>query len=259
MNRLSKTIWLVLVAAFIVAGCEQRCQEEASVYEPFFDPNFVVPDYASGAIEATGGHQAWTKARELEFDCVVTFYHPDGSFYLTEQHYEIHPWSNLIRISAFEPDGESVWQLSEGRFSVLEGAGQVGTLLPIDVCGYCFGEAILNITTAPVRFLESKAEFTKSSEAVKKEGQWYYPIERSGLEIYEIVQDGSRVIFYQNRDNSLVDMVWFANAAEEKFLAVRGYDYHEVEEKGVCVPSKIEIFRTDDEGVLQERLVKIDF
>jgi hypothetical protein len=42
-------------------------------------------------------------------------------------------------------------------------------------------------------------------------------------------------------------------------LAVRAYDYRKVEKKQVLVPTKIEIFRIDAKGVLQERLVKIDF
>jgi len=41
-------------------------------------------------------------------------------------------------------------------------------------------------------------------------------------------------------------------------LAVRGYDYTVVEKGGVSIPARIEIFRTDARGNLQERLVKID-
>ncbi len=141
--------WLILAAAFVVTGCEQGHKEETSVYELLSDPNFVMPEYASGAIEATGGLEAWTKARKLELDCVVTLYKSDGSFYLTEQHHEIYsvqgpdfqPWLNSIRISAVEPKGKFVWQLSGELFSVLEGAEQVGAL-PIMANRY-FAEAIL--------------------------------------------------------------------------------------------------------------------
>jgi len=54
-------------------------------------------------------------------------------------------------------------------------------------------------------------------------------------------------------------MIWFADVSREKFLIVRGYDYRGVEKTQILVPIKIEIFRTDARGVLQERLVKIDF
>ena len=53
-------------------------------------------------------------------------------------------------------------------------------------------------------------------------------------------------------------MLWFAVPDEENFFVVRGYDYSEVEKKSVLVPTKIEIFKSNARGILQERLVKID-
>ena len=268
INRFSKIIWLVLIAAFVVAGCEQEQKEETSVYELLTDPNFVMPEYASRAVEATGGLEAWMKTKKLEFDCVVTLYKSDGSFYLTEQNHEIYPPSNSIRISAEEPQGKLVWQLSGEIFTVsgslssstLEGAEQ-GDTLPIVAVDRYFAEAILDITTAPVRFLDESFAFTKGPKPVKMEGQWYYPIERAKILVDDIVDFPywSKVVFYQNRDSSRVDMLWFVAAGEKKFLAVRGYDYRKVEKKGVSAPTRVEIFRTDADGVLRERLVKIDY
>lgn len=258
VNRISNVAcWLVLGAVFIVAGCAHRYREEVVAAEPKEETNVVVPDYVSRAIEAAGGLEAWTKTGKIELDCVVTFYQPDGGFYLTEQHYEIYPWSNSIRISALEPQGRFVWQFSEQGFSVLDGAERFNAL-PVEVSGRYFAEAILDIATAPVRFLDESVEFSKGPKPVKKEGLWYYPIERSDLELYEIMKDGPKVIFYQNRDSSLVDMIWHADLEREEFLMIRGYDYQEVKSKGIWVPAKIEIFRVDSRGVLQERLVKID-
>ena len=54
-------------------------------------------------------------------------------------------------------------------------------------------------------------------------------------------------------------MLWFASIDRGKYLAVRGYNYQEVEKGGVFVPAKIEIFMTDVHGVMQHRLVKIDY
>ena len=69
----------------------------------------------------------------------------------------------------------------------------------------------------------------------------------------------SEVVFYQNRDNSLVDLVWFADVEEGKFFAVRGYDYSRVQKRGVLLPAKIEIFRTDARGALSERVAQVNF
>lgn len=266
INRFSNMMcWLVLVAAFIVVGCEQEHKEDALVYERLTDPNFVMPEYASRAIEATGGRQAWRNKKKLELDCVVTLYKPDGSFYLTEQHHEIYPMSNSIRISAEEPQGKFVWQLSGELFSVLEGAEQVDAL-PVAIENRDFAEAILNITTTPARLLDAFG-FTKLANPVKKEGRWYYPIE-----VYHVkcgpddlrgtsytLREQLKAVFYQDRDSSLVDTICFAGAGEKKFFAIRGYDYKEVEKGSILVPTKIEIFRTDDTGALRERLVKINY
>ncbi len=242
INRFSKTIWLASVTVFVVAGCEQEQKVDVPAYKP---------SYISRAVEVTGELQPWAKTQRLEFDCVVAFYKPDGSFYLTEQHHEIYPWSNLIRISAQEPQGKFVWEFSPDGMTVIEGTRQ-GDFLPIGLGAEDFAKAILDITTTPVRLLESKAGFTRGPNPVKVEGRWYYPIGPSGLD------NRTNIIFYQNRDSSLVDMLRFASVDGGTFLAVRGYYYHEIEKGSVSVPTKVEIFKTDAAGFFQQRLVKID-
>ena len=92
INWISRTIWLVLVMALAVAGCEQEQRQEQQ-REQKVDVSASKPPYISQAIEATGGLDAWKKTQKLEFDCIVSFYELDGSFYLTKQHHEIYPWS----------------------------------------------------------------------------------------------------------------------------------------------------------------------
>jgi len=247
--------WLLVVTIIVVGGCEQEYKEEPVAYNPLADANLVAPDYASRAIEAVGGRQAWVKAEKLEFECVVTFYRPDDSFYLTEQRHEIHPSMNSIRISAEEPQGKFVCELSEGRFRVLEEAELLDALQPMAV-NRCFAEAVLCIATAPVRFLDGPVEFIWSSELAKIEGRWYYSIERTSIDKRGI---WPRAVFYQDRDSSLVDMIWFADVCEEKFLAVRGYDYTEVGKGGILVPTKIDMFSASASGALGRRLVEVHY
>ena len=88
INRISIVmLWLTFVLVFVVTGCEQRQKEETPAHITLIGPNFVVPDYVLQAIEATGGYTAWENTEQIEFDAVVTFYQPDGSFELTQQHY----------------------------------------------------------------------------------------------------------------------------------------------------------------------------
>jgi hypothetical protein len=194
-----------------------------------------------------------------------------GSFYLTEQCHEIYPWSNSIRISAEEPQGRFVCDFSNGVFRVLQGGERVDAPL-ITMFDVHFAEAILNITTAPARLLDLGAlPFTKLSDPVKKEGRWYYPIEMYHLgcepngirgESY-VMRTRLKAVFYLNRDSSLVEFVWFPTKGDPELLragiAVRGYDYREVEKSGVWLPGKVEIFVTDASGAHRQRLAVIDF
>jgi hypothetical protein len=269
-----KTIWLGFVVTFILGGCGQ--EQEIDIVEvlargPDLESLGVVPDYAARTTEAAGGPDAWMRIKELQLDCVVTFYQADGSFYLTEQHYDVYPWSNAILISGREPQGKFVWKFSKGQFSIPQGSDRIEGL-PTAVDGRCFAEVILNVLTIPARFLDESVEFTKVPDPVKLHGQWYYPVNRrmkprSPLDAqaqmaeptaFEAVPDLSEAVFYQNRDSSLFDMLLFPRMSGGKSLMVRGYDYSEIEKGGVLVPAGIEIFRTDARGDSQERLVKID-
>ncbi|MHC4148451.1 MAG: hypothetical protein ACYSR5_03095 [Planctomycetota bacterium] len=252
INWLSeKTKLLVPLVALAVAGCHRGYEEDPLAYGPDVNSIVVTSDYGPRTIGATGGYQAWIETTKLELNYIVTFYRPDGRFYLTEQHQEIYPWSNSIRISAREPQGKFVWLLSAGDFSELKGDewGVLERRYKIrDVL-----QAVLDITTAPVRFLDRSVEFDRASEPVKKEGRWYYRIER-------IISDAdgrlSKSVFYQDTGSALVEMVWFAG---ERSLVVRGHDYRQIGAKAVLLPAKIEIYEADAKGVLQQRLVKMDF
>ena len=265
-NRFSKIIWMFLIAAFIFTGCQRKYKEEAvDVLDsgPDIDMTSVPPDYVVKAIEAVGGWDAWTRTKELQLDCVVTFYQPDGSFHLTEQHHVVYPWSNSIQISAREPQGRFVWQLSKGKFDVLQEGGQ-SAALPVVIGSNHFAEMILSIMTIPARFLDESAEFSKETTGLKIQGQWYYPIRRLSRPVVgtELVSEPafvlSKAVLYQDRDSSLIDMLVFDFMSGDSNFAVRGYDYTEVEKNGVRVPARIEIFKADARGNLQERLVKID-
>jgi hypothetical protein len=240
-------VWLIALLLFISAGCEQRYErkDEAEDYNPLADANFVIADYAAAAIDAAGGRKAWIAAKRLDFDCVVTFYRSDGSFYLTEQRHELRPWSDSIRISATEPGGRFVWEYSEGTFRTVELVGRED-VLPINVCEPYFAQAVLDIVTAPARFADGAAGSAGRSVPVKLEGRWYYPI-RMG-----------KSIRYQSRDSYLVDAIWFG-AADGRFVSVRGYNYEAVQNGGVLVPTKVEVYNSDAAGSLKERLAQVDY
>jgi len=248
-----------VVCVFLFAGCQQEQQQEEVVLAmaPDAASVSVSSDYAAQAIEAAGGLDAWTKTRGLRLDCVVTLYQPDGSYYLSQQSYQIYPWSNSIQISAAEPGGTIVWQLSRGQFDILQGSGQIDELSAA-VPSRCLAEAILNIVTAPARLLDVSADFVRQDSAVKIQGQWYYPITRQTKSAILSGERTAKALFYQNRDNFVIDLLHVACTETGTSLAVRGYDYDQIEKGGLLVPSRIEVFTTDGQGGFQRRLVKID-
>jgi hypothetical protein len=257
---------MVLVVAFIFTGCQRKYEEnvvDTLDSGPDIDMTSVPPDYVVKAIEAVGGWDAWSQTKELQLDCVVTFYQPDGSFHLTEQHHVVYPWSNSIQISAREPQGRYVWQLSKGKFDVLQEGGQ-SAALPVVIGSNHFAEMILSIMTIPARFLDESAEFSKETTGLKIHGQWYYPISRLSRSVVgdelesEPAVPLSKAVLFQDRDSSLIDMLVFDFLSGDSNFAVRGYDYTAVEKGGVHVPARVEIFKADARGNLRDRLVKID-
>lgn len=277
IGPLTRMMWLAPVVALLLAGCQPQRRGDELAVEPNLTAIAVTTDYASRALEATGGLPAWGRTVRLQRDGVVTFYQPDGSVYLTEHDFDIYPWSSSVRIVAREPLGRVVWQLSRGRFTVLQRDPQVDlSVMPVQ--GRDYAEAILHIMTAPVRFLDDSAKFVRGPSPVKLEGLWYYPLERvqlleqeasaeskqkdveavEGLRSAGIQPYWSRIVLYQNPESSLVDLLWLVDVDEGKFLLVRGYDYDKLEKDGVLLPTKIEIFRTDARAISKERVVTID-
>ena len=249
-KRLIESVCVILVAGLVLGGCKAHQKQEVAVLAqgPDLSTLSVPSEYATAAIDAAGGLDAWTKTKQLEFECVVTFFGPDGTSYLTEQSYKVYPWSKSLEISATEPQGAFAWRLSKGQFEVLQGADRVKDM-PMPVASRCFAEAILGIITGPASLLEDSAEFAREDTAVKIRGQWYHPINRKA---------STEAVFYQDRDNSVVDMIRFACKAGNKSLTVRGYDYKKVEKGGPAVPTKIEIFSGSGGADAQDRIVKID-
>ena len=263
-NKLSKAIWLTVCVAFLVSGCNsQRDYSKLTVVKPGFGGKFISMGNAAKAVQATGGTGAWLKAKDITFNCVGSFYKPDGSVYLTEFSFQFYPWSNAIRLSGKEPKNGFVVQLQDDVFTVLEGCAQQGNA-EMMVCQSSFAKSLLDISTAPLLLCDVDAGLTQNNSAIRKHGLWYHRFERGPMPVATEDEEGqiqpvwSKEVFYQNKATSLVDMLWLADVNGVEFLEVRGYDYVPIEGAGTQVASKIEIFKTDEGGIYQNRLAKID-
>ena len=205
---------LVLIA---LTGCQKSVKQEENslAVDPMADKVKAPAQFASIAIDKAGGLEAWGSVREIQLDCIVTFYDKDAGYYLTKQKYDIFPWSNSIVISGNESNAAYSWQLSEGNFVVLKGADQINGFNNQIGSGY-FAEAILNLVTAPARFLDKSVEYSRKTDAVNIQGRWCYPITRSIKTGKQSIP--SNIVFYQNRSNSLVDMLLLSGKNNNEYF-----------------------------------------
>jgi len=259
MARLSNLLCvLVSLTVLFVLSCTVQLEPPPPLASgPDTNDVSTITDFTIDSIKASGGLKAWLTAKQLDVDGVVAFYLPDRSYYLTEQLYEIYPWSNSIKISAIEPQGSFVWQLSQSHLTALCSDKQLNTL-PVDICPRYFAEGIRYITTATARLFDNSSDFTRDFNPLKIEGRWYYPIQYTAGGESPIDSYLSKLVLYQNKDTFLVELVWFAST-EGKYFMVRGYDYRRLKEGGVEFPAKIEIFESDEKAAVKKRLIKVDF
>jgi hypothetical protein len=262
---------LIVLAALLLAGCSGQVAEvppseaELLAAGPDRENLPVPPDYVAEALEASGGLSFWMQQKRLRADGVVKLYRSDDSFYLTEQDLEVYPWSNAIRIEANEPQSRFVWQLADGQYDVVEGDPPLD-VSPLAGSYQTYADAVLRIVTAPVRLLDSEAELYREPTPVRIGGQWYQKITVKYSTRQNVSQAGGALsapywtdaVYFLNREQGLIDMVWLGNSTTQEFVVARGYDYPDVEEMGLRVPSKVEVFRADADGGIRERLAQLD-
>jgi hypothetical protein len=265
---------LAALVISILTGCGRLVSKEPA---PDSDLLATGPDRESppvprpwtvSVLDATGGLANWMKCTKLEFSGVVKAYREDGSFYLTEHEFDVYPWSDAIQVSAREPGADLAWQMEKGRYRppAWDPNHEVSPLN-----AYCreYTEAVLQITTTPVRMLDANITLAPRPGTVQIEGRWYRPIEAKYKTEKAIARaKGYRKsvvaapfwtqgIYFQNQDGSYVDMIWLGSPALEKYLLVRGYDYTKTAD-GVLVPTTIEMFQSDPDANIGTRLALVD-
>jgi hypothetical protein len=220
-------------------------------------------------MEATGGLAAWMQCKKLTFGGVVTAYQPDGGYYLTEHQFSLYPWGNAIQISAREPQTPFTCRIVQGQYRLLDGGGKTD-VSPLSAGYRDYAEAVLQIVTTPVRMLRDEVTLLRKPIPVMISGAWYYPIEAKfgatkivsrglgGEKVTVVEPYWTEGIYFQDQNGSLVDIIWLGNPVTQKFLLVRGYDYARLVKDGVLVPTKIETFQSDADGIQGRRLALID-
>ncbi|MBN1975272.1 MAG: hypothetical protein JW787_16635 [Sedimentisphaerales bacterium] len=259
MNNKCIKIVCTLMMFIVLTGCEKSVKQDdvGLAKEPLAEMLALPSEFASQALEQTGGLEAWGKVRQLRLDCIVTFYNKDAGYYLTEQRYEIYPWSNSVVVSGKESKDSYKWQLSKGKFDILEGTGQLRNFNN-QIDSGCFAEAILNLVTAPTKFLDKSMVYTRDTTDVNIQGRWCYPITMNPAGGSVSSASVNNTVFYQNRAGSLVDMILMTCGGDNASFLVCGYDYKKVKGKDVSVPNRIEIHLAGKDNISQRQLFRID-
>ncbi len=187
----------------------------------------------------------------ISADCIVTFYGPESGKYLSRQQHKICPAPGSIVISADEPQGRLVVQLSEKGFEV-----STRQINPNEFSKTMqhpnIAECLLTSILAATGFIDEAGAVELAPTRIQ--GQWYNPIELSPLE----PPRPARTIF-KNNDTFLTDLVHIKDPASGAILIARSYNYRWFEEIGRSIPMKIDISTTSPNAKTAQLLLQINY
>jgi hypothetical protein len=260
VTRVMQSAVLIVLTSLTLTGCGRQVAKESS---PDFNLLATGPDrttlpapqpFVSAALDAAGGLPAWEQCKRIELRATVTACQGDGCFYLTEHDFVLCPWSDAIQVTAHEPRTDLAWQVVRGRYYPPQADPNLD-VLPLGRLCCDYGDAVLQIATAPVRMLEGNGTLTGRPAVVQIAGQWYLPIDAK----YQTAQSHwTQGIYFQSQSASLVDMIWLGDPVTQKYLIVRGYDYTQRAAGGMKIPTKIEVFQSDPDANIGPRLALVD-
>lgn len=270
--RVMRSVVLTVLTSLILTGCGRQVARDSSRNPdlPATGPVFASAPrpFLLPSVEAVGGLSAWKQTQKIQFDAIVTAQYPDGDAYLTEHRFSLYPWSDAIEVTASEPRVKMTWQVHCGTCSI-EGDPALDNS-PLNGLYHEYADAVLQIVTTPARLMEGSATLTRKPVPVQIVGQWYQAVEAKfrPQEMVSNRKDHERVTvfapywtqgtYFQNYSSAIADMIWLANHGEQRYVLVRGYDYAPVVGKGISIPTKIEIFRSDAQARFGPRLALID-
>ncbi len=260
--RVMTSAVLVVSTAVILTGCGRQAAQESAPDLSLLatGPQRQAPAkprvFVSAALDATGGLAAWEHCKKIELHAAVAACERSGCYYLTEHDFALFPWSDSVQVTAHEPRANLTWQVVHGRYQASR-ADPNADVSPLRGLSREYAEAVLQITTAPVRMLEDRLLLGPRPATVQIAGQWYLPIDAQFKE--QIAEPyWTQGIYFQTADRSLVDMIWLGNPRTHKFLVARGYDYAPATADGVLIPTKIEVFQSDADANIGPRFALVD-
>ena len=179
--------------------------------------------------------------RAVVLDCIVEYYNPDGSRYVSEQTHKINFNDKILHVSANEPAGKFEWLLKDGVFTVSRNSAMSATE-SITLCDENIAKGLLGLYIANVNNMGRS--LAAAGGSVKIQGRRYQKLTGSG-----------NLTFCRNLDTSIIDTVLIGGIGK-KHLMLRGYGYKEVKTVSGAIPTRIEIFRAGAGGADLKPLVR---
>jgi hypothetical protein len=240
-----KSLYLLVLAIAFLPGCHKTAKK-ITPEKPSEPIVVVVPEYLKPSVEAAGGQNAWAETQVITGDCVVRIF-SDSNSYVTQLKIAVYPWSDTIRIAAFEPQGKFVWELFRDNYRLIQGQWSWANQMPVVLRDRFTTEALWSLLAPPARLATSALDRDKPAQPVLIDGLWYYPIRITGPRVY-----------YLNRSSNMVTMCLIPTA-DNRFILARGYNYRSVVDTMINLPYKIEIFESDSLGTPRKLLISYDF
>ena len=251
------TAYILFFSLCVFCGCRNGADKVELLDRRASIEDIKVSDgFVSTTFEAAGGYVSWLKQTRFDIECIVKVNKPGDGFYLTEYDCQLYPWSNSIVVSASEPGGAVQARLVDGRYAETNRAG-LAELISAELNGRYLLGMILNLYTAPARLVEGDAVHAAASGPGEIKGLWHRPLLETSSRSAVVIEGDCRLFYYQDQDTSLIDMIWFTDL-EDEFFMVRGYDYRKLSGSDILIPAAAEIYITDDRGVIQRQLMRLE-
>lgn len=255
-DNAGQAVWAagcMVAMGLVVSGCTVR-QQQAKDSERVMPVQVqqVLSGQVKAALDATGSLDAWRAVEELQAKCIVTVFELGGSYYLTEQRQQVQPWAGTIRVYADEPEGRFVWELVDSGF-VMQAGPREAKAEQVPLCDRRVAAVVLDLMAAPVRILGRDGSGSiQVGGTTKINGRWYSPLQTPS-------EEGAKRVFYQNPDNSVLELVSREDKGGGGIILGLGYNWRIVRPGGVMVPSRVEILRSGGAGLRYERIAEIDY
>lgn len=188
-----------------------------------------------------------TDGRQINANCVVSFFRPNVGNYFSRQNHQISLDSQAIVITANEPQGNYTWKVSGNDYKETSPGG-ITDATAVSVMNHAIVQAILISFTASTENHSQQAQLEK----VKIEGRWYWPI--------QLASSGNlKTTVYKRLENNAIELVHIESNDTGSIIIGKPYNRRGIENINESVPTKIDILSADSIKSQPELILQVNY